>query len=107
MYVMWSNKMSRNSQLLILRYSQLKQNISFVFYCFEKFSTACFSGTNQPIFMGFSAKSGSKMPNATIQKTRNIIYVTSDSFCLIASHTYKSVTSFFVLFYDSVAFISC
>ena len=43
-----------------LRYSQSKRKKSFVSYCYAKPSTACISGSNQPIFIGFSAKCGVK-----------------------------------------------
>ena len=36
----------------------IKGNLSLIFYCFAKPSTACTSGSNHPIFMGFSAKRG-------------------------------------------------
>ena len=44
-HVMWSKEMSLDLQIIL----------SFVFYCFAKPSTACISGTNQPIFIEFSA----------------------------------------------------
>ena len=46
-FVIWSSKMSRNSQIVIFRWSQLKGKISYVLFCFEKPSPACISGTNQ------------------------------------------------------------
>ena len=51
--VMWSSKMSGNSQILFLRYSQTKQIISFVSYCLSNPSTVCIFGTNCPKSMGF------------------------------------------------------
>ena len=59
-YVMWSSKISRKSEILILRQSQTKQKMSFVSYCFWHPSTAHIFGTNQPISMGFSAKCSCK-----------------------------------------------
>ena len=53
--VMWSSKMSRNSQILILRYRQTKRFSFFVSYCFCNPSTACIFRTNCPISMGFSS----------------------------------------------------
>ena len=41
--VMWSSKMSRNSQILFLRYSQTKPIFSFVSYCLFNSSTVCIS----------------------------------------------------------------
>ena len=55
-YVMWSSKISRKSDILISRYSQTKQKMSFVSYCFWHPSSAHIVGTNWPISMGFSAK---------------------------------------------------
>ena len=52
--VMWSSKMSRNSQVLFLRYSQPKPIITFVSYCLFNPSTVCIFGTNCPISEGFS-----------------------------------------------------
>ena len=43
---MWSSKMSQNLQILILKYSQTKRNVSFVFYCFDKQMT-------YPMFIGY------------------------------------------------------
>ena len=60
LHVMWLSKMSWNSQILILRYSQLKGKMSFVFYCFVKPSTAYICGSNHPVFKWFSAKCGIK-----------------------------------------------
>ena len=53
-YVMWSSKMSRNSQILFLRYSQTKPIVSFVSYCLFDHSTVCIFGTNYLISVGFS-----------------------------------------------------
>ena len=53
-YVMLSSKMSRKLQILIWRYSETKQIISFVFLCFCNHSKFHFSRTNCPISMGFS-----------------------------------------------------
>ena len=44
----------------MIQNSQLKRKLSFLFNCFAKPSTACASGTNQPIFMGFPVKCGIK-----------------------------------------------
>ena len=52
-------------KLLTLRYSKLKGKIFFVLSCFAKPSTARISGTDQPIFMGFSVECSNK--NAYIQ----------------------------------------
>ena len=52
--VMQSNKMSGNSQILIWRYSQTNQIISFVFHCFCNHSKCYFSRTNGQIFIGVS-----------------------------------------------------
>ena len=56
--VMWTSKMSQNSQIPILRYNQSKGKHSFVCNCFAKSSSAGISGTDKSIFMGFSAKCG-------------------------------------------------
>ena len=47
-YVMWSSKMSRNSQILFLRYSQTKPIVSVAFYCLFNPSNVCIFGTNCP-----------------------------------------------------------
>ena len=54
LYVMWSSKMSWNSQILFLRYSQTKPIVSFVSYCLFNPSTVCIFGTNCPIYVWFS-----------------------------------------------------
>ena len=46
----WSGKMSWNLQILILKYSQTKQIISFVSYCFWN-STAHIFRTSRPLSM--------------------------------------------------------
>ena len=48
----------KHNESLIMRYSQAKGQIFFVFLLFTTPSTACISGTNLSIFMGFSAKCG-------------------------------------------------
>ena len=53
-FVMWSSKMSRNSQILILRYRQIKWFSFFVSCCFCNPSTARICRTNCPISMEFS-----------------------------------------------------
>ena len=53
-YVMWSSKMSRNSQILFLRYSQTNPIVSFVSYCLFNLSTVCIFGTNCSISVGYS-----------------------------------------------------
>ena len=60
-YVMWSSNMSRNSQILFLKYSRTKPIGSFV-YCLLNPSTACIFGTNCPISVGFS-------PNQSLNNT--------------------------------------
>ena len=55
-YVLRSSGISRQSKGLIVRYSQKKELISFVFYCFENSSIAHSVGTTSPIQVGFSAK---------------------------------------------------
>ena len=54
--VVWSSKISRKSKILILRYSQIKDIISFVSYCFYNPSIAHIFGTKCPISVRFSAK---------------------------------------------------
>ena len=54
---------------LIVRYSQKKEWISFVFYCFENPSNAHNFGTTGPIQVGFSAKCTS--PNEHINQIEN------------------------------------
>ena len=51
-YVLQSSKMSQNSQILILRYSQANGKSFFDFYCIM---TPPISGTNLSIFKGFPA----------------------------------------------------
>ena len=55
-YVMWSSKMSPNSQILIWRYSQTKEINPFVFYCFDNLSIGHNFRMACPILMGFSGK---------------------------------------------------
>ena len=57
---MWSNKMSRNSLILIFRYSKCYCSISFVLYCFEHNQNGCISWTVCPILTGFSTTCSSK-----------------------------------------------
>ena len=52
--VMWSSIMSRNSQILFLRYTQTKAIVSFVSYCLFNPSTVCIFETNYPISVRFS-----------------------------------------------------
>ena len=52
-YVMRSSKISWNSQILFLRYSQTKLIVSFVSYCLFNPSTVCIFGTNNSIPVGF------------------------------------------------------
>ena len=85
-YVMWSSKMSRNSQILFLRYSQTNPMVSFASYCLFNPSTVCIFGTNCSISVGFSPNwslNDTPVENAKNQKS---YFSTSDSFCLIASH---------------------
>ena len=63
----------------------MKGKNAFDFCCFAKPSTACISGTNQPIFMGFSAKFGIKIAQYNYIETINSIHVTLHSLCWIAS----------------------
>ena len=53
---MCSSKKSPKSQILILRYSQTKEKMSFVFYCFCYPSTDYIFGINWSISNEFSAK---------------------------------------------------
>ena len=55
-------------------------------HCNKKPLTVCISETNQPIFMGFSARCGIKMPTTAFWKNKNVMSTTSDTFCLIALH---------------------
>ena len=54
--VMWLSRMSYNSQVLILRYSQAKQMISLFPSVFCSPSTTCLFGTNWPNSMGSVVK---------------------------------------------------
>ena len=63
-HVMWSSKMSRNSLLLILKYSQLKGEIFFVFYCSAKFSITL--EVNSQFLCSFLLNVVLKMSNTTI-----------------------------------------
>ena len=71
---MWSSKMSLNSQVLFLRYSQTKLIASFVSYCLSSPSIVCIFGTNCPISVGFSLNF-KQYPNRKCQKkTKNHIF---------------------------------
>ncbi len=67
-YVLLSSRISRKSGALIVRYSQKKECVSFVFYCFENPSIANF-GTTGLIQVGFSAKCTS--PNENFNQVEN------------------------------------
>ena len=62
-YVLWSSGISSKTGALIVRYSQKKKQISFVFCCFENHSIAHNFGTTGLIQVGFSAKCTSPMSN--------------------------------------------
>ena len=91
-YVMWSSKMSRNSQIPFLRYSQIEPIVSFVSYCLFNPSIVSTFGTNCPISVRFSPN---KSVNNTLKENANkkkSYFSTSDSFCLIASHINISIS---------------
>ena len=68
-YVLPSSRISLKSGALILRYSQKKEWISFIFYCFENPLIAHDFGTTDPIQVGFSAKCTS--PNEHFNQIEN------------------------------------
>ncbi len=79
-YVLRSSGISRKSEGLIVRYSQKKECISFVFYCFwESFNCYNF-GTTGPIQVGFSANVPLLMRTSIQYKTENVTCSTSDWF---------------------------
>ena len=84
------------THLVILRYSQTIGNISFVFYIFVKPSTACVSGTNQPIFIWLPVKCGIKMPNTTWNKYTNWSQVQLCRNFQVRLQTYFARLHFFV-----------
>ena len=69
-YVMWSNNMSQNSQILFLRYSQTKPIVSFVSYCLFNPLTVCIFGTNCPISGVFTKLIPKQYPNRKCQKKK-------------------------------------
>ena len=73
-FVMWSSKMSRNSQILFLRYNQTKLIVSFVSYCLFNPSTVCIYENNYPISVRFSPTIPKQYPNRKCQKTKIIVF---------------------------------
>ena len=72
-YVMWSSNMSRNSQILFLRYRQTKPIVYFVSCLFNP-STVCIFGTNCPISVGFSPTFTAQTIIENTKKTKNHIF---------------------------------
>ncbi len=68
-YVLQSSGISWTSEALIVRYSQKKKWIPFVFYCSENHSIAHNFGTTGPIQVRFSAKCTS--PNEHFNEIEN------------------------------------
>ncbi len=68
-YVLLFSGISRKSASLIVRYSQKKEEISFVFHCSENPSIAYNFETTGPIQVAFSAKCTS--PNEHFNQTEN------------------------------------
>ena len=86
---MWSSKISQNSQILFLRYSQTKLRVSFVSYCLFNPSTVCIFGTNCPISVGLKPN---QYPNRKCQKTKYHIFQLQTHFAW--SHHISSDFSF-------------
>ena len=66
--------MSRNSQILFLRYSQTKLIVSFVSYCLFNPSIVCIFGTNAQSLWGFHQIKPKQYPNRKCQKNKKIIF---------------------------------
>ena len=83
-FVMQSSKMSRNSQILIWRYSQTRQIISLFFIVFAITQNTISREPNTHLH-GVFTKLKLKYSNRKCQKQKQN-FSTSDSFYLIASH---------------------
>ena len=96
--MLWSSGISRKSGALIVRYSQKKEYISFVFYCFENLSIVLTLEPlvrfrwdfqqNVPHWVTFKLN---QMGTSTKQKTENLTRSTSDWFPKITSQIYNEV----------------
>ena len=84
-YVMWSSKISRKSEILILRYSQTKEVFPFVSFCFGNSLIADIFWTGCSISMGFSAKCS--FANACYNPIRNWKLNMTDFRLILLDHT--------------------
>ncbi len=95
-YLLWSSGASLKWGALIhvVRYSQNKEWMSFVFYCFENPSIAHNLGTTGPIQVGFSAKCTSLNKHFNQMRTENVTF----DFRLISLDCNRCASSWFCLF---------
>lgn len=82
---MWSSKISRKSEILILRYSQTKEVFPFVSFCFGNSLIADIFWTGCSISMGFSAKCS--FANACYNPIRNWKLNMTDFRLILLDHT--------------------
>ena len=87
-YVMWSSKISRKSEILILRYSQTKQKMSFVSHVFGILQQLISLEPIDQFQWGFLQNVAVKVVHTVHSKKENWIWPTSDWFCLITPHIY-------------------
>ena len=83
--VMWSSKISRKSEILILRYSQTEEVFPFVSFCFGNSLIADIFWTGCSISMGFSAKCS--LANACYIPIRNWKLNMTDFRLILLDHT--------------------
>ncbi len=94
---MRSSLINQKSEALIVRYSQKKEWISFVFYCFESPLIAHNFGTTGPIQVRFLAKCTS--PNKDFNQIENHIF-----YCRLISLDRITYVESFIIFCTSISF---
>ena len=83
---MWSSKMSRNSQILFLITPPNKANSFFCFLLFVQSFNCVYVWNRLPNLCGVFTKLKPKQyPSRKCQKNQKSPFLTSDSFCLMAS----------------------
>ena len=95
-YVMWSSKIGRKSEILILRYSQTKDIFSFVSFCFGNSLIADIFWTGCSISIWFSAKC--RFANACYNPIRNWKLNMTDFRLILLDHTTYGIISLKVTF---------
>ena len=111
-YVLQSSGIIRKSGALIVRYSQKKKWVSFVFYCFEYPSIAHNFGTTGPIQVGFSTKCTSpyeQFNQIEIWKCDmfDVRMISPDRITYVGSYKWVRVVSFFAVCTRAVFCFSC